>query len=371
MTTCIWAGTSPGEIRVAVVRDGELLDYAIDRPGAPDGVGDLHRGRVIARMPALAGAFVALAGGVEGFLPDSEGGERVTDGAMLGVRITRAAQGGKGPRLTARLTEAEQAAVGRGGEGLLQRGPGVVERFAALHPDAPVLADDPRLVAAMRPSLGDRIAVARNGADDAVAAQIDVLAQSEVTLPGGGRLSIHPTPALVAIDVDLGGSAATRDAKTRHHLAFNRAVLPALARQIRLRNLSGAILVDLAGLSTRRRAALGPELAAALADDPLRPRLLGFTALGLAEIVRPRVHPPLHELLAGPHAAGLAALRAIATAVAADPAHMPALRASPALAAALDTDRIARADLAHRTGRDLILRADPSLPASAWRLEPA
>ena len=78
---------------------------------------------------------------------------------------------------------------------------------------------------------------------------------------------------------------------------MNRALLPALARQIRLRNLSGAILVDLAGLPARRRAALGPALAEALADDPARPRLLGFTALGLAEIVRPRVHPPLHELL--------------------------------------------------------------------------
>ena len=42
-----------------------LLDYAIWRPGAPDGVGDVHRGRVIARVPAMAGAFVAL-GGTEG-----------------------------------------------------------------------------------------------------------------------------------------------------------------------------------------------------------------------------------------------------------------------------------------------------------------
>ena len=109
---------------------------------------------------------------------------------------------------------------------------------------------------------------------------------------------------------------ASGGGKMAAHLAVNRAVLPALARQIRLRNLSGAILVDFAGLPARRRAALAPALHAALAEDPLRPRLLGFTALGLAEIVRPRVHPPLHELLAGPHAAGLAALRRIATEVA-------------------------------------------------------
>ena len=144
--------------------------------------------------------------------------------------------------------------------------------------------------------------------EDAVAA----LAEQEVDLPGGGRLRIQPTPALVAIDIDAGGAVDARQGKVAAHLAANRAALPELARQIRLRNLSGAILVDFAGLPARRRAALGPELQSALSDDPLHPRLLGFTMLGLAEIVRPRVHPPLHELLAGPHAAGLAALRRVA-----------------------------------------------------------
>ena len=153
------------------------------------------------------------------------------------------------------------------------------------------------------------------------------------------------------------------------HLAANLAVLPVLARQIRLRNLSGAILVDFAGLPARRRASLAPALQAALADDPLRPRLLGFTALGLAEIVRSRVHPPLHELLAGPHAAGLAALRYIAAEVASPPHRMPALRASPAIVAALQGDAEALADLARRAGRALILRSDPNLPAMAWTIE--
>ena len=48
----------------------------------------------------MAGAFVALEG-AEGFLPDSEGGKSLTEGSILAVQVTRAAQGGKGPRLTA------------------------------------------------------------------------------------------------------------------------------------------------------------------------------------------------------------------------------------------------------------------------------
>jgi Ribonuclease G/E len=160
-----------------------------------------------------------------------------------------------------------------------------------------------------------------------------------------------------------------RQGKTALHLAANRAVVPELARQIRLRNLSGAILVDFAGLPARRRSALGPALAEALEADPVRPRLVGFTGLGLAEIVRPRVHPPLHELLAGPHAAGLAALRRVAAEVVVYPHRPPVLRASPAVVAALQDDAAALADLAHRAGRALILRADPALPVAGWMIE--
>ncbi|HEY3846333.1 MAG TPA: ribonuclease E/G [Acetobacteraceae bacterium] len=361
--TRILAAASPGEVRVAVLRGENLLDYAVWRPGAPDGVGDLHRGRITARAPALGGAFVAL-DGADGFLPDTEGGKAATEGTMLGVRVIRAAQGGKGPRLSAQLSAEAPGLVGSGPPRLLRRGPGAVERLAAVHQDAPVWVDDPALATVLRPALGSRLGVRAPLFDDDLLGQIDALAQPELVLPNGARLSFHPTPALVAIDVDTG-------AATGGHMAINRGLLPALARQIRLRNLSGAILVDFAGLPARRRSALGPELAEALADDPGRPRLLGFTALGLAEVVRPRIHPPLYEALAGPHAAGLAALREIAASASADPSRVPALRAAPGVVSALEQDRAAMADLARRTGRILILRSDPSLAGNVWTTESA
>ena len=316
----------------------------------------------------MAGAFVAL-DGPEGFLPDSEGAAGRNEGDILVVRVTRSAQGGKGPRLTARLTPGEGFAASSGSVGLLARGDGPLLEFAERHPDATVLMDDAALLARCRSRLAGRSSLCSKTVDDAVADQIDALACSAVDLPGGSSVHIHPTPALVAIDVDGGGAIAAGRARTAAHLAVNRSAISALAQQIRLRNLSGAILVDFAGLPARRRVALGPALAAALADDPLRPRLLGFTALGLAEIVRPRVHPPLHELLAGPHAAGLTALRVIAAEHAAAPHRLPPLRASPAVVAALQTDAEALPDLARRAGRPLILRADPTLSAAQWVIE--
>ncbi|HET6239615.1 MAG TPA: ribonuclease E/G [Acetobacteraceae bacterium] len=370
MTLTIHAACSPGEVRIAVTRDDTLLDFAVWRPGRPDGVGDLHRGRITARVPAMAGAFVAL-DGADGFLPDTAVAATATAGCILGVRITRAAQGGKGPRLTAMLDAQEDALIGSGSPALVRRGPGPLVRLATLHPDAPVLLDDPALAAMLRPTMGARLILVRDAFDAELSARVDTLADPVVDLPGGASLSIHPTPALTAIDVDAGATTATRGLKSTVQFALNLGIVPMLAAEIRLRNLSGAILVDFAGLPARRREALSPSLANALAEDPLRPRLLGFTRLGLAEIVRPRIHPPLHELLVGPHAAGLTALRQAASDIAANPGRTLALRAAPPILAALQADPIAIGDLARRAGRPILLRADPSLPATAWVLEPA
>ena len=355
----ILAAASPGEVRVAAWGPDGLADYALWRPGRPDGVGDVHRGRVTRKVPAMAGAFVAL-GDADGFLPDSEGAREAGEGSLLSVRITRAAQGGKGPRVSAKGLELP----GPGPLGLLRRGPNAVERLAALHPGADLWVDDPALAAGLR-ALAPQIGPAF---DDTVESAIAALHDSAVQLPGGAAMTLTPTPALVAIDVDLGAATGERRGKGGAQQAANRALLPALCRQLRLRNLSGGILVDLGGMPMRRRAALGPDFAEALAGDPLQPRFLGFTALGLAEILRPRVHPPLYELLAGPYAAGLAALRQAAAQVRLHPARALSLVAHPGIIDALQGDATALVDFTRRAGRPLTLVADRGQAAPAWRI---
>lgn len=166
----ILACAAPGEVRVALLRGDELAEYWVHRADLPDGVGDLHRARVMALAPAMAGAFLALAGGETGFLPDDEAGprrgaERLQEGLVLPVRVMRAAQGGKGPRLSARLTEREAAlasAAPAGAPRLLARGPGPVLRLARAHPEAPIAVDHPALAAALRGALGrERVALQR------------------------------------------------------------------------------------------------------------------------------------------------------------------------------------------------------------------
>jgi Ribonuclease G/E len=359
----IRVSTSPGERRVALLREDRLHLAAIERPHRPDGVGDLHRARVTAISKPMSGAFLALADGSTGFLPDSETPDRkaLQEGAILAVRLTRASQGGKGPRASARLSEAERAAASAGqGVALLKRGPDAVLRYAAAAPEAPVLVDQPSELARLKPLLGERVRLDREAFDDALEAEFELLAGAEVPLPGGGRLTIHPTPALTAIDVDAGGHVGG-DAEAG--LRLNRAAVAEAARQIRLRNLAGAILLDIAGLSVAKREALSAPLAAALAADPLKPRLLGLTRLGLFEIQRPRIHPPLHEVLGGENralTAGLAALRRAVAEGAARPGREVALHAAPAVAAALQAMPEALAEAGAALGRPLRLHADPA-----------
>ena len=358
------AAISPGEMRVAAWDGVRLHDVALSRAAMPDGVGDLHRARISARVRAMAGAFVALEGGVEGFLPDSEAALE-GEGRILGVRIARAAQGGKGPRLTAKLTPDEAALIGTGAPALLHRGPDALARMAEAYPDAPIIIDD-AATAAHSPRKAELVARAFS---DELEDAWEALSAPIADLPGGAHMQISPTPALVAIDIDLGSASAQRGSKTHTQGEANRALLPELARQIRLRNLAGAILVDLGGMPQKKRAGLTPEFVRALASDPLKPRFLGFTQLGLAEIVRPRVLPPLHEVLTGPHALGLAALRRLVREAAAAPHRALSLHASAEIATALLADSAAQTDVAAHTGRNLVIVSHPEWGAGRVSIE--
>ena len=358
----ILVSRSPGERRVALrAEDGRFRRYAVERPARPDGVGDLVRGRIGAHAPAMAGAFVLLP--EEGFLPEGEceGRRLPPEGTLLALRVTRAAQGGKGKRVSARGV----AELPRGPLGVVEPGPDAALRFAALAPDALVLADDPAEAARLRAALGRaRIALVAAAFDDAAEAEAEALGTAHAPIPGGGRLLIHPLPALTAIDAD--GGTATGARRRDALLALNEAAVREAARQIALRELAGPILLDLAGLPVRQRAALEAPLRAALADDPAC-QLLGLGPLGLWELRRARIHAPLHEALAGPLPRGLALLRRAARDAAADPSRRLCLSAPGAVLAALRGLPGALEEYAARAGLALLLAEGPEEIAHADR----
>lgn len=124
-----------------------------------------------------------------------------------------------------------------------------------------------------------------------VAEQIATALAREVPLQGGGRLLIEPTAALTAIDVDGGAERA---------LAVNLEAAQEIARQIRLRNLGGIIVVDFIGMAQRRdRQRVVAALRRAVAQDPFPVQVHDTSPLGLVEIGRPRRGASLAAVLAG------------------------------------------------------------------------
>ncbi len=121
--------------------------------------------------------------------------------------------------------------------------------------------------------------------------------RERVWLKSGAYLIIQPTEALTVIDVNTGKNVAKRDVQ-EHFLRVNTEAAEEIARQLRLRNLSGIIIVDFINLTDRSaQEALLSQFRAALKRDPVPVRLAGMTKLGLVELTRKKAKQSLAEAL--------------------------------------------------------------------------
>lgn len=116
-----------------------------------------------------------------------------------------------------------------------------------------------------------------------------------VWLKSGGYLVIQPTEALTVIDVNTGKFTAGKK-KEAAFLKLNQEAALESARQIRLRNLSGIILIDFINMEEKEsEVQLLKTLDDALRRDPIRTTLVDMTKLSLVEITRMKKERPLHE----------------------------------------------------------------------------
>lgn len=120
-----------------------------------------------------------------------------------------------------------------------------------------------------------------------------------VWLKSGGSLVIQPTEALTVIDVNTSKAVAGKKKVQETFLKINLEAAKEIAKQIRLRNLSGIIIIDFIDMELQKdKDFLMAELDSYLKMDPVKTTLVDMTALGLVEITRKKVRKPLHEQVA-------------------------------------------------------------------------
>ncbi|MFT3783856.1 MAG: Rne/Rng family ribonuclease [Nibricoccus sp.] len=128
--------------------------------------------------------------------------------------------------------------------------------------------------------------------------QIEQTFQRKVPLPSGGEIVIDETEALIAIDVNTGSHKNRGGDEKNTIYAVNLEAATEIARQIRLRNLGGLIIMDFIDMKERRhRNAVYEKMVQAMSEDKAKNHILPISQLGIMQMTRQRQQESLSSNL--------------------------------------------------------------------------
>ncbi len=275
----------------AYYRDRLLTDLRLDPMDQRTRVGTVYAGYVEKIISGLKCAFVRIDANTSVYVPLTDSGIRASD--KVAVRIKKEA-----------TTKKQPYGVLVDWDGLTKVGIGSVLKkpepfYECLRPsdtDTVIKTDIPRYAEEEEVDCYDDPHLslsALKGLDH----EAERLLKKEVHLKSGGSLVIERTEAFTAIDVNSGRSIKDRDRAKLRHLT-NTEALHEAARQIRLRNLSGIILIDLINERTEEeKEELLATMKEATAKDPVKTDVVDLTSLWILEITRKAEGRPLDEIV--------------------------------------------------------------------------
>ncbi|WP_457567722.1 Rne/Rng family ribonuclease [Desulfurobacterium sp.] len=391
------------EVRIAILEEGELVEFYVERKGSRGIVGNIYKGKVLKILPAIQAAFVDLGQYKNAFLyvkdavswefedelfeednhevelPPIE--EVLSPGQEIVVQVTKEPLGTKGPRVTTNLTipghylillptiqkigvsrritdEVERERLKKIGESIVPEGYGVILRTAAegateedlkkdlyyllkvwnslerkiekkpppllLYQDLEivpkilrdVLTDDVdevlidslpeyrralNFAKAFIPKLADKIKLYGGSRpifeEYPVEEAIGKALSRKVYLPGGGYIVIDETEALVSIDVNSGKFKKSNNLEETA-FSVNCKAAREIARQLRLRDIGGIIVIDFIDMkSEENKQRLIEVLERELSRDRAKTKIVSMSDLGLVEMTRKRVKKSLGRSL--------------------------------------------------------------------------
>lgn len=400
MTKEILVNIGINETRVAILENGQLVEFSIEHPDEHKQAGNIYRGKVANVLPGMQAAFIDIGEDKNAFiyiddvLPkenDNEGSEDnhrtlsirdlLHEGQEIIVQMVKEPIGTKGPRVVTQITipgrylvlipTVDYVGVSRRIESEGERdrlkaivgkfkapGVGLIVRTAAEEVDAAdlqsdyeflinvwkkiqkktkkgpcpsilyrdhdllyrifrdyiskditrLVIDDPEayekaleLVKTMAPAFKSRIEIYSGEPTlfelNNIENQLEKALRKKVWLECGAYLIFDQTEALTVIDVNTGkftGTTCLEDTVFQTNLM----AASEIARQIRLRNLAGIIIVDFIDMVTdKEREKVIARLEEEFARDKIKVNILGFTSLGLLELTRKKVKQSLREIL--------------------------------------------------------------------------
>ena len=158
-----------------------------------------------------------------------------------------------------------------------------------------------------------------------IESQIELAFQREISLPSGGSIVIDPTEAMTTIDINSARSTKGRDIEETA-LKTNLEAAKEIARQLRLRDVGGLIVIDFIDMQNEdSQNKVENAFRRAVSSDRARIQIASISRFGLLEISRQRLKPSLNEtydiehvLVRGPRSIGQSILRIIGEDVAKD-----------------------------------------------------
>lgn len=128
--------------------------------------------------------------------------------------------------------------------------------------------------------------------------QLEKLLHNRVWLDCGGYLIIEGAEALTVIDVNSGKYQGKKSEEGVENYKINYEAAVEIGRQLRLRNLSGIVIIDFINMpSNEQKLKLVSELKRIVKADKVPTTVVDITQLGLVELTRKKVRKPIHEIL--------------------------------------------------------------------------
>ncbi len=382
-------GGKATQITMAATLRGELIELILGRPGLKGGeaLTPDERSQLLASLATLTH-------------PAPQAGLPLSGSAGEGAERSEASEGEVGLRLleAAPLNALAAEAVALRGQwrDILDRASRLapparlhpISTFAAAlanavpGPPSQILVDEPAAIPNIRRVFPSAVVEHRPDAEWPIDldAMFDEAMSATIVLSGGGSVHFEATRAGVLIDVDTG--TPETGAPEHSGLRANLTAAAAIARQIRLRNLGGGIVVDFIGLDSRAsRERVRAVLASGLAADPASPQILGWTRLGHLELVRPRRGRPLAEALLEPRPGGALVKTAVTVAhealrvwrreTRAQPGRQWRLTVAPDVATALvGNGASAVQENEQRFAREITIEVDSGYPRERFQIAP-